>query len=261
METDLQRERHDEEFGLSHREQPVLEPFPRPPERQISPRAPDDQPAVTHGKGADRAQAAVAKPTEDPFPASRQEGQPETSTPDDSGNPPCQGLLAGPTPPIPVGASPPPPALVEISFWALERDDEWSKWILPTHHRWNVLRGSIHGRTIRYMIGICSLSPAQCYRAATVDGNNAILLISEHEEKRLVAEGRLVKDRQLLSSVSRVLHRAEPSQKSAVTRVLFLRHLPSCKRLPRSGLGICGSIYEAQTTMNHVALRETSQSR
>lgn len=32
-----------------------------------------------------------------------------------------------------------------------------------------------------------SLSPAQCYRAATVDSNNAIFLISEYEEQRLAA--------------------------------------------------------------------------
>lgn len=50
-----------------------------------------------------------------------------------------------------------------------------------------------------------SLGAAQCFHAATVDGNNAVFVISEADEKKLAAEGRLVKDRTLLSSVSRVL--------------------------------------------------------
>jgi hypothetical protein len=36
----------------------------------------------------------------------------------------------------------------------------------------------------------------------TVDSNNIIFLISEDEEERLVVEGRLNKDRQLLKMVS-----------------------------------------------------------
>lgn len=59
------------------------------------------------------------------------------------------------------------------------------------------------------MIEICKAS-AQCYRAATVDGNNAIFLISEHDEQKLAADGPLVKNKQLLSLVSRGLDRAEP---------------------------------------------------
>jgi hypothetical protein len=55
-----------------------------------------------------------------------------------------------------------------------------------------------------------SLRPDQCYRAATVDGNNAIFLISEDEEKRLAAEGQLNKDRQLVKMASRVQDQAEP---------------------------------------------------
>lgn len=53
------------------------------------------------------------------------------------------------------------------------------------------------------------LSPAQCYRAATVDGNNTIFLIPEYEEQRLGANVRLVNNRRLLSLVSRVLDWAE----------------------------------------------------
>ena len=59
------------------------------------------------------------------------------------------------------------------------------------------------------MIEICKAS-AQCYRAATVDGNNAIFLISEPDEQKLAADGPLVKNKQLLSLVSRGLDRAEP---------------------------------------------------
>ena len=45
--------------------------------------------------------------------------------------------------------------------------------------------------------GTVQTSQLHGYRAATVDGNNAIFLISEHEEQRLAAGARLVKDRQL----------------------------------------------------------------
>lgn len=37
--------------------------------------------------------------------------------------------------------------------------------------------------------GLESISPAQCYCAVTVDSSNAITLISEHEEQRLVSKG------------------------------------------------------------------------
>lgn len=42
LEEELERERLEEELGLSHQEQPVLEPSARPPERQNSPSTPPD---------------------------------------------------------------------------------------------------------------------------------------------------------------------------------------------------------------------------
>jgi len=41
-----------------------------------------------------------------------------------------------------------------------------------------------------YDRNLLSLSPAQCFRAATADGTNAIFLVSEREGKNLAAEGR-----------------------------------------------------------------------
>jgi hypothetical protein len=64
-----------------------------------------------------------------------------------------------------------------------------------------------------YDLQLQSLSPAQCYRAATSDGNNAVFLISEDEEKKLAAEGRLRKEKHLLLSASRVLEQNEPETK------------------------------------------------
>ena len=54
-----------------------------------------------------------------------------------------------------------------------------------------------------------NLRPAQCYRAATADGSNALFVVSEHEERKLAAEGRLVKEKNLLWMASRVLDRVE----------------------------------------------------
>lgn len=57
-----------------------------------------------------------------------------------------------------------------------------------------------------------SLSPAQCYRTATIDGNNAIFIIfEEEEEKKLTADGRFVNDKKILSLVSRALDQPEPA--------------------------------------------------
>lgn len=93
-------------------------------------------------------------------------------------------------PPTVVGGAPLPPALVEISFWALERE-EWKQsdrlQVDPSDpspveriaRKYSWKNYSLYDRNLQ------SLSPTQCYRAATVDGNNAMSLISEHEEQSL----------------------------------------------------------------------------
>jgi hypothetical protein len=47
------------------------------------------------------------------------------------------------------------------------------------------------------------------FPCATTDGRNAIFMISEHEEQELIAAGRLIKERQLLTMASRALDRVE----------------------------------------------------
>ncbi|KAJ5437607.1 hypothetical protein N7445_006151 [Penicillium cf. griseofulvum] len=54
-----------------------------------------------------------------------------------------------------------------------------------------------------------NLRPAQCYRAAIAGGSNAFFIVSEYEEKKLAAEGRVVKEKKLLGMASRVLDRVE----------------------------------------------------
>ncbi|KAJ5569198.1 hypothetical protein N7450_011684 [Penicillium hetheringtonii] len=49
------------------------------------------------------------------------------------------------------------------------------------------------------------LRPDHCYRAATADGSNAIFVISAHEENQLATEGRLGKEKQLVSMASKVV--------------------------------------------------------
>ncbi|CAK40083.1 hypothetical protein M747DRAFT_290932 [Aspergillus niger ATCC 13496] len=178
-------------------------------------------------------QAAVPEPSQDPSPASHHEEQPEPpvenlehvapTTHDDASHPLGQGPPADDAgPPAPVEA-PQPPAFVEVCFWRFERE-EWKRSdrlrVDPSDpspveriaRKYSSKNYSLYDRNLQ------SLSPAQCYRAATVDGNNAIFLISEHEEQRLAAEGRLTKDKQLLSLVSRVLDRAEPEPMSPTKR-------------------------------------------
>lgn len=117
-----------------------------------------------------------------------------------------EGQNSPPRPPL-------APALVEISFWVFEQG-EWKQSdclkldssdpspVEQMAKKYSWKNFSLYDRNLQ------SLSPAQCYRAAIADGNNAIFLISSHEEQSLAAEGRLTKDRQLLLSVSRALDQA-----------------------------------------------------
>lgn len=68
-----------------------------------------------------------------------------------------------------------------------------------------------------------SLSPAQCYQAATIDGNNAIFIISKNKEEKLAAKGQFVNDKKILSLVSHVL---EPEPASPVKHLRFHSVLP-----------------------------------
>lgn len=97
---------------------------------------------------------------------------------------------------------------------------------------WSVVRGTCCEE-------LQSFSPAQCYRAATSDGNDAIFLISEDEEKKLAAEGegRLRKDKQLRLSASGVLGRAESETKRNQLRC-FMKSAPWSPS--RSDTRICG---------------------
>lgn len=194
--------------------------------------APDYQSAVTRTRNTDRAQAVVAEPIQDPLPASRREGQPETSvgnlelvastTRDDAGNYLRQRPPADAESPTPV-ETPPQPTLVEVFFWSFER----GQWKPSDRVRVDPSDPSPVERIAKkyswkdyslYDRNLQSLSPAQCYRAATIDGNNVIFLIPEYEEKRLTAKDKLVNNRELLSSVSQALDRAEPEPKKRHSR-------------------------------------------
>jgi hypothetical protein len=103
-----------------------------------------------------------------------------------------------------------PPRPVDISLWAFEQD-QWRQADCltvdplgpsPVEH---VARKYTQKNWSLYNQNLQSLSPAQSFCTATADGNNAIFLISEEAKTKLTAEGRLIRDRQLLSSVSRVL--------------------------------------------------------
>ncbi|KAL4801661.1 hypothetical protein BDV18DRAFT_164709 [Aspergillus unguis] len=133
-----------------------------------------------------------------------------------------EGILAGHDRPADVPAPTPtqkvqlPPGHVEISFWTFERENWRQSDRLQVSHSdpslvERVARKYTWKNYSLYDKNLQSLSPVQCYRAATVDGNNAIFLISEHEEQNLVAQGRLMNDKQLLLSVSRIVDNATDS--------------------------------------------------
>ncbi|KAL4755928.1 DUF3723 domain-containing protein [Aspergillus foveolatus] len=124
-----------------------------------------------------------------------------------------------------------PPGQVEISFWTFERGG----WKHSDCFRVDPSDPSPVERAARkytwknyslYDQNLQSLSPAQCYRAATVDGNNKIFVISEYEEKKLAAEGRFTKARQLLLLAGDVSHTQEQVE-SAPKRRQYRSRSPS----------------------------------
>jgi hypothetical protein len=103
---------------------------------------------------------------------------------------------------------------IEIQLWSLERGE----WRRSDRLRIDPSDPSLMERVAQkylwknyslYDKDLHNLRPAQCYRAATADGSNALFVVSEHEEKKLAAEGRLVKEKNLLWMASRVLDRVE----------------------------------------------------
>ncbi|CAG8947720.1 unnamed protein product [Penicillium salamii] len=103
---------------------------------------------------------------------------------------------------------------IEIQLWSLERG-EWRRsdrlHIDPSNPSLmeRVAKKYLWKNYSLYDKDLHNLRPAQCYRAATADGSNALFVVSEHEEKKLAAEGRLVKEKNLLWMASRVLDRVE----------------------------------------------------
>ncbi|KAL2374952.1 hypothetical protein RJZ57_000560 [Blastomyces gilchristii] len=105
-----------------------------------------------------------------------------------------------------VEAEIPLPRRVKISFWSLTRG-QWRRTecleVDPLDHS-PVERAASENTCKKfslYDMNIQSLSPAQCFRAATADGNNRIFLLSEEEGRKLTAEGRLIPDKKLLDSI------------------------------------------------------------
>ncbi|EGE83734.2 alpha-1,3-glucan synthase [Blastomyces dermatitidis ATCC 18188] len=105
-----------------------------------------------------------------------------------------------------VEAEIPLPRRVKISFWSLTRG-QWRRTecleVDPLDHS-PVERAASENTCKKfslYDMNIQSLSPAQCFRAATADGNNRIFLLSEEEGRKLTAERRLIPDKKLLDSI------------------------------------------------------------
>ncbi|PYH76418.1 hypothetical protein BO82DRAFT_426169 [Aspergillus uvarum CBS 121591] len=120
-----------------------------------------------------------------------------------------------------------PPSLVEISFWVFERE-HWRKTdyikVNPSNTApvERMAKKYARKKFCLYDRYLQNLSPAQCYRGATADGNNAIFLIPEHEEQQLVAEGRISKERQLLSLISQALDQVETETRPPAKRHRYM---------------------------------------
>ncbi|KAJ5569140.1 hypothetical protein N7450_011626 [Penicillium hetheringtonii] len=99
---------------------------------------------------------------------------------------------------------------VEIRFWSLERG-EWnqSDCLLidrsdPSPVERVARKYSCKGYSL-YDVHLHSIRPGHCYRAASVDGSNAIFVISAHEEDQLAGAGGLGQVKQLVSMASKAV--------------------------------------------------------
>lgn len=108
---------------------------------------------------------------------------------------------------------------VEIQFWYFERE----QWRRSDRLQVNPADTSSVERLANkyfrknyslYDFHLQDVRPAQCYQAATNEGRNAIFMISEYEEQKLIAGGRLAKDRQLVTMAAQALDRAEDTPRS-----------------------------------------------
>lgn len=214
LEEELERERLEGELGIQEHPAGFQE------KQNSQPSTFDNQLAKVPHTDLGSALTIYPEPTQHSPPVRHGEEQTERdvrdirglSTRDDEGN------LSSPTPSGGAGQTRVaglllPPGQVEISFWAFERE-EWRQSdcfrvdpsdpspVERAARKYTWKNYSLYDRNLQ------SLSPAQCYRAATVDGNNAIFVISEYEEKKLAAEGRLTKDRQLLLLAGEVVSQA-----------------------------------------------------
>jgi hypothetical protein len=202
LEEELERERLNDE--LSQHNQGQLPPgdSPRLEDRQNStPLAAGNEPAPPGHADIENPVSALNITNQDLSPVSLRGGQPE-STVENPDQPP-----AAVSPQAQQGH-------VEIQFLALERE-QWRKSdrilvdLSDPSPLERLARKYLWKGYSLYDVNLQSLRPAQCFRAATADGENSIFVISEHEERELVAKGRLTKERQLLTMASRTLDRIE----------------------------------------------------
>ncbi|KAL4891360.1 hypothetical protein BDV59DRAFT_68017 [Aspergillus ambiguus] len=213
LERRRERERLDEELNHSREEQPVFELVPSP---QTPKMGANDEERTDVAHDVDPSFVQILEPRRGAVTVPFRQEEPELGESRSHGAPAHN---------IPqVGETPPPSGYVDITFWSYERED----WRLSDHLQVDPSHPSPVERVAKkytrkgyslYDKNMQSLSPAQCYRAATIDGNNAIFILSEHEEGKLAAEGRFVNDQKILSLVSRVLDAPEPA--SPVKRLRF----------------------------------------
>ncbi|CAG7925989.1 unnamed protein product [Penicillium olsonii] len=218
LEERLENERLNEEFGLP--EQPPDEEISRLENRQNpSSLGSENQPgeSVT-GKSLNL--AAASDTVTDETPAKHDHsGSPEPVV-DLPPLPPGVENVRAHTPraadhmPLMMAEERVPQNHIEIRIWSLERG-EWRQCdclhIDPSNPSLmeRVAQKYLWKSYSLYDKDLHNLRPAQCYRAATADGSNALFVVSEHEEKQLATKGRLVKEKTLLWMASRLLDRVE----------------------------------------------------
>ncbi|CAI7626187.1 unnamed protein product [Penicillium pancosmium] len=95
------------------------------------------------------------------------------------------------------------PDYPEIQLWTLQRGE----WRRSDRLQVDPSNPSLLERVAQK--NLYSLSPKQCFPAATVDGSNAVFMIHKDEEEKLRGEGWLERQKDILSMASQLINRFE----------------------------------------------------
>ncbi|KAJ5491668.1 hypothetical protein N7539_003235, partial [Penicillium diatomitis] len=172
LDKELERDRLNKELGLSNQAQLHSRDPPRVEDRQNSPLASNNKPAVPVQAERELTTPTINITSPDLPPVPLHNGQPESTVENNNKRTPVSRDI-----------------IRKPSSHTSSADDSRPTVAAPPQPYQGPKGYSL------YDLRLQSLRPAQYFRAATTDGRNTIFMISKHKEQELIAAGRLTKER------------------------------------------------------------------